>query len=104
MAPEGLPHYDTAEWLSLLDDAAIDALVNAAAAGPTQRSMIVLKRMGGAAARVPARETAFWYRQAPHKLNVHVEWVPGEPDAHREWVRSTREAVSRASPGAGGSG
>ena len=101
MAPEGMPHYDTAEWLSLLDDAAIDALVNAAAAGPTQRSMIVLKRMGGATARVPAGETAFWYREAPHKLNVHVEWVPGEPDAHREWVRCTREAVSHVSAGGG---
>jgi Berberine and berberine like len=39
--------------------------------------MIVLKRMGGATARVPAEATAFWYRQAPHSLDVHAQWAPG---------------------------
>lgn len=101
MAPGGAPHYDTAEWLSLLDDTAIDAQVAAAACAPTPRPAIVVKLMGGATARVPAADTAFWYRQAAHKLNVNVEWVPGEPDVHREWVRSTREAVSHASADGG---
>jgi FAD/FMN-containing dehydrogenase len=101
MAPAGKPHYDTGEWLSVLDDAAIAALVNAAAVAPTPQSTIVVKRMGGATARVPAEETAFWYRQAAHKLNVQVEWAAGEPDGHREWVRSTRRAVSHASAGGG---
>ena len=78
MAPEGTPHYETAEWLSLLDDTAIDALVNAAASAPTPRSAIVVKLMGGATARVPAADTAFWYRQAAHKLSVNVEWAPGD--------------------------
>jgi FAD/FMN-containing dehydrogenase len=101
MAPAGMPHYDTGEWLRFLDDAAVDALVNAAAASPTPQSTIVVKRMGGAAARVPARETAFWYRQAAHKLNVQVEWAPGEPDEHREWVRAARRALKHASAGGG---
>jgi hypothetical protein len=57
--------------------------------------------MGGATARVPAGETAFWYRQAAHKLDVQVEWTSGEPDVHREWVRSTCQAVSHASAGGG---
>jgi FAD/FMN-containing dehydrogenase len=101
MAPAGMPRYDTGEWLSHLDDTAIDALVNAAAEAPTQQSMIVVKRMGGATARIPAADTAFWYRQAAHKINVQVEWTSGEPDVYREWVRSARRAVSHASAGGG---
>ena len=99
MAPEGLSHYDTGEWLGLLDDAAIDALVNAVAGAPTPQSVVVVKRMGGAASRVPARETAFWYRHAQHKLDVQTEWASGDPDVHQEWVRSTCQAVSHASAG-----
>jgi FAD/FMN-containing dehydrogenase len=99
MAPEGLSHYDTGEWLGLLDDEAIEALVNAVAGAPTRQSVIVVKRMGGATARVPAGETAFWYRHAAHKLDVQVEWASGEPDVHRAWVRSTCQAVSHASAG-----
>jgi len=99
MAPEGLSHYDTGEWLGFLDDKAIDALVNAVAGAPTRDPVIVVKRMGGATARVPAEETAFWYRHAAHKLDVQVEWASGEPDVHREWVRSTCQAVSHASAG-----
>ena len=102
MAPEGLSHYDTGEWLGLLDDEAIDALVNAVAGAPTHQSVVVVKRMGGAVSRVPAEETAFWYRHAAHKLDVQVEWTSGDteyPDVHREWVRSTCQAVSHASAG-----
>jgi FAD/FMN-containing dehydrogenase len=101
MAPAGLSHYDTGEWLCLLDDEAIDALVKAVADASTQQSVIVVKRMGGATARVPAGETAFWYRQATHKLDVQVEWASGDPDVHREWVRSTCQAVAHASAGGG---
>lgn len=102
MAPVGLHRYETIEWLSRLDEATIDALVNAAAAAPTAWSTIAVKRMGGAAARVPATGTAFWHRQAAHEVHVQAEWAPGEPaDVHRDWVRSTRAGVSPASTGGG---
>jgi FAD/FMN-containing dehydrogenase len=103
LAPEGMHHYDIGEWLGFLDDTAIEALVNAAAAASSPRSSIVLKRMGGATARVPAQGTAFWYRQAAHNLNVHAEWAPGEgdPATHRAWAHAARQAALHASAGGG---
>jgi FAD/FMN-containing dehydrogenase len=100
-APRGMYHYDTAEWLSFLDDKAIDALVGATARATSPRSTIVLKRMGGRTAQVPAGETAFWYRQAAYNLNVHAEWTPGPADAHQAWARAAREAAGHASAGGG---
>jgi len=75
IAPEGMHHGETAEWLRLLDDTAIKALVSAAAEATSPqsaikalvtaaaeatspRSAISIKGMGGATARVPAGQTA----------------------------------------------
>jgi hypothetical protein len=101
LAPSGMHHYDTAEWLSFLDDRVIDAVAGAAARATSPRSVIVLKRMGGRTARVPADETAFWYRQAAYNLNVHAEWTPGPPDEHRAWAKAIRAAAGHASAGGG---
>jgi FAD/FMN-containing dehydrogenase len=105
LSPDGGPgmhHYYTAEWLNVLDDAAIDALIGAAACAPSPQSLIVVKRMGGAVAEVPPDGTAFWYRQAPHNLDVHAVWAPdGDPAANRAWARATTQAVSHASAGGG---
>jgi FAD/FMN-containing dehydrogenase len=101
ITPPGMHHYQLAEWLSVLDEAAIEALVIAAAQATSPRSSIVLKRMGGATARVPAQATAFWYRQAAHNLSVHAEWTPGAARAHQVWAHATRQAVRHASAGGG---
>jgi len=98
----GMHHYYTAEWLDVLDDKAIDALVSAAERATSPRSVIVVKRMGGAAARVPADGTAFWYRRAAHNLDIHAQWAPGgDLAAHRAWAHATRQAVRHASAGGG---
>ena len=98
----GMHHYYTAEWLAGLDDAAMQALIGAATRATSPRSMIVLKRMGGATAQVPAEATAFWYRQAPHNLDVHAQWAPGgDASAHRAWAHATRQALRAASAGGG---
>jgi FAD/FMN-containing dehydrogenase len=104
MSGPGQHHYLTAEWLSHLDDHAVEGLVMMAmtAAELSPRSMITIKRMGGAVARVPADGTAFWYRNAPHNLDVHAQWVPGEdPAPHMEWARQVRRAAGHASAGGG---
>jgi FAD/FMN-containing dehydrogenase len=98
----GWHHYYTAEWLDVLDDKVIDALVGAASRATSPRSIIVVKRMGGAAARVPADGTAFWYRRAAHNLDIHAQWAPGgDPAAHRAWAHAARQAVRHASAGGG---
>jgi FAD/FMN-containing dehydrogenase len=101
-AVPGMHHYYTAEWLSVLDDKAIEALLGVAADVTSPRSMIVLKRMGGAASRVPADATAFWYRHAAYNLDIHAQWAPdGDPAAHRSWAHAARQAVQHASAGGG---
>jgi FAD/FMN-containing dehydrogenase len=100
--PPGMHHYYTAEWLNVLDDAAIAALVGAAAGAPSPRSIIVVKRMGGAVAEVRPDGTAFWYRHAAHNLDVHAVWAPGEDAAaNRAWARATRQSAGHASAGGG---
>jgi FAD/FMN-containing dehydrogenase len=104
IAGPGLHHYYTAEWLSRLDDQAIDGLVMAAmaAAEHSPRSLITLKRMGGAVARVAADGTAFWYRNAAHNLDIHAQWTGGEdPAPHLAWARQTRQAAGHVGAGGG---
>jgi FAD/FMN-containing dehydrogenase len=98
----GMHHYYTAEWLDGLDRQAAGALVSAFAAAPSPSSLIVLKRMGGATARVPAAATAFWYRRAAHNLDIHAQWPPGaDPAPHIAWARAARAAARRVSAGGG---
>ena len=100
--PPGLHHYYTAEWLRSLDDQTIEALVDAASDTPSPLSVIVLKRMGGATARVPADATPFWYRGAEHNLDIHAQWAPGgPPEPHIAWARAARRAARRDSAGGG---
>jgi len=100
--PPGMHHYYTAEWLHDLDGQAIEALVAAAASAPSRQSVIVIKRMGGATADVPADATPFWYRDAAYNLDVHAQWAPGSPpEPHTAWAQATRQAARHASAGGG---
>jgi hypothetical protein len=95
-------HYYTAEWLRALDDQTIETLVAAAMGAPSPRSVIMIKLMGGAVARVPAGATPFWYRDAAYNLDIHAQWAPGDsPGQHIAWARATRQAAGHASAGAG---
>jgi len=98
----GAHHYYTAEWLDFLDSKAIESLVAVAARATSPLSMIVLKRMGGATARVPADATAFRYRQAAYNLDIHAQWAPGgDPAPQRAWAHDARGAARHASAGGG---
>jgi FAD/FMN-containing dehydrogenase len=98
--PPGMHHYYTAEWLRGLDDRTIEALMAAAADAPSPLSLVVLKRMGGAAGQVPAAATPFWYRDAAYNLDIHAQWAPGSPaEPHVTWARAARQAAQRDSAG-----
>jgi FAD/FMN-containing dehydrogenase len=100
--PPGMHHYYTSEWLRDLDDQTIGELIAAAADAPSPSSAIILKRMGGAAGRVPAAATAFWYRDAAYHLDIHAQWAPGSPPGpHIAWARAVRQAGRRNSAGGG---
>jgi len=58
--------------------------------------------MGGAAGRVPADATAFWYRDAAYHLDIHAQWAPGSPPGpHMTWARAVRQAARRDWAGGG---
>jgi FAD/FMN-containing dehydrogenase len=100
--PPTMHHYYTAEWLRGLEDQTIEEVAAAAAAAPSRFSVIVLKRMGGAAGRVPADATPFWYRDAAYNLDIHAQWAPGSPPGqHIAWAREIRQATQRDSAGGG---
>ncbi len=95
-------HYYTSEWLHDLDDQTIGELVATAADAPSPLSAIILKRMSGAAGRVPADATAFWYRDAAYHLDIHAQWAPGSPPGpHIAWARGARQAARRDWAGGG---
>jgi FAD/FMN-containing dehydrogenase len=98
----GMHHYYTAEWLSSLDSHAIGELITAFDKIMSPYSLIIVKRMGGATARMPADGTAFWYRQAAHNLDIHAQWPAAEDSApHVAWAHAARQAIRHASAGGG---
>ncbi len=100
--PPAMHHYYTAEWLHSLDDQTIENLAAAAADAPSPQSVVIIKRMGGAAGRVPAGATPFWYRDAAHNLDIHAQWPPGSPpEPHIAWAQNTRQTAQHASAGGG---
>jgi len=100
--PPAMHHYYSSEWLHDLDGQTIGELVATAADAPSPSSAIIVKRMGGAAGRVPADATAFWYRDAAYHLDIHAQWAPGRPPGpHIAWARAARQAARRAWAGGG---
>jgi FAD/FMN-containing dehydrogenase len=92
--PAGLHYYNRAEWLDELDDAAITTLVEHFGRVSSPLSQVILGRMGGAVARVPAEATAFPHRQARNLLWIVTGWAPDEPaEPHLAWARAIHGAM-----------
>jgi FAD/FMN-containing dehydrogenase len=92
--PHGLHNYNRAEWLDQLGDDAIATLVEHAERISSPLSQIILARMGGAVARVPADATAFPHRQARNLLWIVSAWRPDEDAArHLQWAREISDAL-----------
>ncbi len=91
-------HYYWKSWeLPPLTDAAIDALVEQAAAITSPRSYIIVFQLGGAMARVGEDDMAFGQRADGHDVNINAAWLPGDPDADRHiaWARETYAVLER---------
>jgi FAD/FMN-containing dehydrogenase len=89
-------HYYWKSWeLPPLTDAAIDALVEQAAAITSPRSYIIVFQLGGAMARVGEHDTAFGQRAEGHDVNINAVWLAGDPEAERhvQWARDTYAAL-----------
>jgi FAD/FMN-containing dehydrogenase len=98
--PAGLQVYWKAHFLTGLDDAAIDVLVDHYGRITSPLSAILLEHLGGAMGRVGVDETAFSYRDAPYNLAVIARWVdPAEADRHIAWARGLFDAMAPYSQG-----
>jgi hypothetical protein len=101
--PPGLHSYTKTEWLSGLDDAAVEAVATSASRMTSPSSQILLRHLRGAIARVPADATAFSYRDATLMLTVPAVWADPKEDRtpHVEWARELWSALRHLSAGGG---
>jgi FAD/FMN-containing dehydrogenase len=93
--PSGGRYYWKSHFLDELSDAAIATMLEHAALRPTPDSVIYIRTLGGAIARVGADETAFAHRSAAFNLSVDAIWSNAEDDeAAIAWARSTWDALA----------
>jgi FAD/FMN-containing dehydrogenase len=88
-------HYYWKSWeLPPLTDAAIDVLVERAAAITSPRSYIIVFQLGGAMTR-PPHDTAFGQRAEGHDVNINAVWLAddGDGERHAQWTRDTYDAL-----------
>jgi FAD/FMN-containing dehydrogenase len=95
VVPHGWHYYWRSWELPPLTDAAIDTLVERAAAITSPRSYIIVFQLGGAMTR-PERDTAFGQRAEGHDVNINAVWLPGDEDGdrHAAWSRETFDALA----------
>lgn len=86
--PHGRRYYTKSGYFNHLDGGSIDRMLEAVAALPSPETIIELAYLGGAAAQVGARETAFGDRSAPFVLTLLANWLEESADAgNMAWVR-----------------
>ena len=98
--PNGGRYYWKSHFLDELTDEAIAAIVEHDARRPSPESVIFIRTMGGAIARVGDDETAFAHRSASFNLSVDASWAdPALDAAAMDWARSTWDALKPFSTG-----
>jgi len=93
-APHGLHYRTTAAHLTALDVTTAETIAGRFEDVPGPRTHVVVTRLGGAVARVPADATAFAHRDATWLAWTIGVWEPEEDAApHESWVARMRDAV-----------
>jgi FAD/FMN-containing dehydrogenase len=99
-APPGMRHYWKADFIGVLTDDAIDALVDAANAMASSLSQIHIHHLGGALARVAPEATAFANRNRAFVFNLVGTWAdPTDDDANIAWTRAAFDSLGTARAG-----
>jgi hypothetical protein len=93
--PRGALNYWKSNFLSTLDDAAIDTMVERFAAAPSPMSALLLEHFHGAATRVGATDTAFPHRSVGYNFLAVSEWMdPSTTTANVAWAREAYAAMA----------
>src|SRR5690606_9363281 len=92
--PAGDRFYMKSLFLDSLPDEAIDTLLAWDARRPTPQSLVALRTLGGAVARVGADESSYRHRSSRFNLSRDASWSePALHDAAVGWSRGTWEAM-----------
>jgi len=92
--PHGRRYYTKSGYFKSLDDSSIKQMVQALDTVPSPTTQIELAYLGGAAARVAARETAFGDRSSPFVINLLATWSDSSQDATNvAWIRNLFEVL-----------
>jgi FAD/FMN-containing dehydrogenase len=99
--PHGHRYWERGDYLADLSEGAVEALVAGARTATSKLTEILVFRMGGAIARVPADATAFGDRTAPWGIWVASQWTdPAEDASHRDWTRGFSASLEPWTTGA----
>ncbi|GGX59115.1 FAD-binding oxidoreductase [Streptomyces minutiscleroticus] len=92
--PDGDRYFMKSLFMDELSDDAIRVLVEWDARRPTPESLIVVRTLGGAVARVGADESAFAHRSARYNVSFDAGWQdPALDEAAIGWARSAWDAL-----------
>jgi FAD/FMN-containing dehydrogenase len=93
--PNGRRHYWKGGFLRRLGPEAIDVLTHFAARCPSPGTLVALQQMHGAAARVPATETAFAHRHDQWDCVLLSQWdSAGDDETNFRWTREFYAAMA----------
>lgn len=98
-APDGMAWDVRSEWLTRLDDAAIEHSVAVAAAAPSPLSEFVFRPLGGAIAAPDAPGTPFSFRHADLLVEIIANAPRGTVRPHREWLTKGIAGLAHVSAG-----
>jgi FAD/FMN-containing dehydrogenase len=98
--PAGARRYWKALYLDGLSDAAVDTTVEWSNRRPSPETLVIIRHVGGAIARVGAEETAFGDRSSEWMLSIDSTWQdPAGDVANIEYTRAFWDAAVPFSDG-----
>ncbi len=95
MFPAGGRYYWKSHFVDELTDELIDTIVELDSHRPSPESVIYIRTLGGAVARVRDHETAYPHRSASFNVSIDASWHdPALDDIATGWARSTWDALA----------
>ncbi|MGB6008845.1 FAD-binding oxidoreductase [Castellaniella sp.] len=92
--PKGAFNYWKTNFLSTLNDAAIDTMIDCFARCPTPMGQLLIEHFHGEVARIDPSDTAFPHRREGYNFLVLGQWTqPEGTDACIAWTRETYERM-----------
>jgi FAD/FMN-containing dehydrogenase len=100
LVPAGGRYYMKSHFMDALTDEAVSTLLDWDRRRPTPETLVALRTLGGAVARVGAEESAYPHRAAPFNLSIDACWTdPAGDEAAIAWSKGAWDAMRPFSTG-----